>query len=135
MQKYKKYIHKGVNQPLSQIPFHGLSEAPLKRLLMMGEEIQQKAESYIAVHLVKNLPKKILPYCEMHSHNHDELNLIISENKKLTYQIQLANESYIVTSPSSIFIPKGLKHKAEVLKGEGIFISIIFNGKYKALKK
>ena len=42
----------------------------------------------------------------LHKHNADEINLIISENSKLKYEIQLNDEVYTVSSPSTVFIPK-----------------------------
>jgi quercetin dioxygenase-like cupin family protein len=64
-------------------------------------------------------------------HDCNEINLILSEKNKLTYKIQLGNEVYQVSSPATIFIPKGLKHSAEVVSGKGIFICLILKGKYK----
>jgi len=39
-----------------------------------------------------------------------------------------------VTSPSTVFIPKGTKHKAKFISGKGIFVCIILSGKYKSSK-
>ena len=42
----------------------------------------------------------------LHKHNADEINLIVSENSKLKYEIQLGDEIYNVSSPSTIFHTK-----------------------------
>ena len=60
---------------------------------------------------------------------------IISENNKLKYEIQLEDEIYKVSSPSTVFIPKGVKHKARFLSGKGIFVCIILSGKYTTSKQ
>jgi len=39
-----------------------------------------------------------------------------------------------VLSPSTVFIPKGVKHKARFLSGKGIFVCIILSGKYTTSK-
>jgi len=39
-----------------------------------------------------------------------------------------------VSSPSTVFIPKGVKHKARFLSGKGIFVCIILSGKYTTSK-
>ena len=70
----------------------------------------------------------------LHKHNADEINLIVSENSKLKYEIQMDDETYKVTSPSTVFIPKGVKHKAKFISGKGIFVCIILSGKYKSSK-
>ena len=67
-------------------------------------------------------------------HNANEINLIVSENSKLKYEIQLGDETYKVSSPSTVFIPKGIRHKAKFISGKGIFVCIILSGKYKSSK-
>jgi len=39
-----------------------------------------------------------------------------------------------VSSPSTVFIPKGVKQKARFQSGKGIFVCIILSGKYKSSK-
>ena len=127
MQKYKKFIKKGINESLEKIPFHG--KAPIKRLSLLSRKLIPKSDTHIAVHFVdatKNLPD----YSELHKHNHDEINLILSENSKITYEIQMDDEFYNVTSPSTIFIPRGVKHRAQAISGKGIFVCIILSDKY-----
>ena len=122
MKRYQKFIKKGVNEPLSKVPFH--RNAPIKRLSMLSKKLIPKSSTHIAVHFV-NSKKKIPEYSVLHKHSHDEINLILSEGGKITYEIQLEDEFYKVTSPSTVFIPKGVRHKARVISGKGIFVCII----------
>jgi len=122
MKRYQKFIKKGVNESLSKVPFH--SKAPIKRLSMLSKKLIPKSSTHIAVHFV-NSKKKIPEYSVLHKHSHDEINLILSEGRKITYEIQLEDEVYKVTSPSTVFIPKGVRHKARVISGKGIFVCII----------
>ena len=78
--------------------------------------------------------KKMSEYSMLHKHSADEINLIISENSKLKYEIQLGDETYKVSSPSTVFIPKGVRHKAKFISGKGVFVCIILSGKYKSSK-
>ena len=130
MKRFKKYITKGVNEPLSKIPFH--SKAPIKRLSMLGKKKIPQANTHLAIHFVNAKNKKIDEYSELHKHNADEINLILSENGKLVYEVQLDDEIYKVSSPSSVFIPKGVKHKAKVLSGKGVFVCMILSKNYKS---
>jgi len=130
MKKYQKFIKKGVNEPLSKVPFHG--KAPIKRLSMLSKKLIPKSNTHIAVHFINSKSKKIRDYSELHKHNFDELNLILSESGKLTYEIQMEDEIYKVSSPSTVFIPKGIKHKAKVISGKGIFVCIILSSNYKS---
>ena len=122
MKRYQKFIKKGVNEPLSKVPFHG--RAPIKRLSMLSKKRIPQSKTHVAVHFV-NVKKKIPEYSVLHKHGHDEINLILSESGKLTYEIQLEDEVYKVSSPSTVFIPKGINHKARVISGKGIFVCMI----------
>ena len=128
--RYKKYINKGKYEPLHNLLFHDHGKAPLKRLLMLNNKIVSNSNIHIAAHYVRKLPKKFEKYAMPHKHNCDEVNLILSENSKLIYEIELGSEKYIITSPASVFIPKGLSHCANVIKGRGIFICIVLKGEY-----
>jgi len=132
MKKFQKYIKRGVVEPLENIPFH--AKAPIKRLLMLNKDSIPESSTYISVHVIKDLPKELPKYSELHKHDCDEINLILSEDDKLTYKVQFENELYEVSSPATIFIPKGVKHRAEVLSGKGIFVCIILQGDYNASK-
>jgi hypothetical protein len=130
VKRYRKLIVKGVKESLENVPFHG--KAPIKRLSMLNKNLVSKSDTHVAVHFVDSLPKKIPAYSKIHKHNVDEINLILSEDDKLTYEIQLGDEIYKVTSPSTIFIPSGVKHRAQVISGKGLFVCIILSSNYKS---
>ena len=127
MKKYQNLIKKGINESLEKIPFH--KKAQIKRLSMLSKSIIPESNTHIAVHFV-DASKKLPEYSQLHKHNHDEINLILSENSKLKYKIQLEDELYTVSSPSTIFIPKGLRHNAQAISGKGIFVCVILSDKY-----
>ena len=78
--------------------------------------------------------KKIPSYSKLHKHSHDEINLILSDNGKLKYEIQFEDKKFKVSSPSTVFIPKGVKHRAQVLSGKGIFVCMILSNNYQSSK-
>ena len=129
MSKYRKFIIKGVEEALQNIPFH--KKAPIKRKSMLSKYLIPESNTHIAVHYV-DATKKIPKYSSLHSHNKDEINLILSDDSKLKYKIQLGDESYTVSSPSTVFIPKGLAHSAQAVSGKGIFVCIILSDSYKS---
>jgi len=132
MNRYKKFIKKGVSEQISKIPFHNY--APMKRLSMLSKKRLPSSNTHVAIHFVNGNHKKMSEYSMLHKHNADEINLIVSENSKLKYEIQLDDETYKATSPSTVFIPKGVRHKAIFISGKGIFVCIILSGKYKSSK-
>jgi hypothetical protein len=129
VQKYKKYITKGINEPLSKIPFH--QKTSIKRISMLSKKIIPESKIHTAVHFVDVSDKKIPKYSILHKHDVDEVNLILSQRDKLVYEIQLDDEIYKVSSPVTIFIPKGVNHRADVISGSGIFVCLILSNKYK----
>jgi 2-isopropylmalate synthase len=129
MKRYQKFIKKGVLESLYRVPFH--SRAPIKRLSMLSRKIIPTSDTHIAVHFI-NGKQKYSQYSTLHRHDYDEINLILSENDKLTYEIQLEDETYVVSSPSTVYIPKDTRHKANVVSGKGIFVCIILSDGYKS---
>ena len=101
---------------------------------MLSKKRFPSSNTHVAVHFVNGNHKKMSEYSMLHKHNADEINLIVSEKSKLKYEIQLDDETYKVTSPSTVFIPKGVRHKAKFVSGKGIFVCIILSGKYKSSK-
>jgi hypothetical protein len=127
--KFSKYIVQGKIEPIHKIPYH--TKAPIRRLSMAGKTLLPSARTHLAVHFVDATKRKIPEYTRFHKHNYDEINLIISEKSKLVYKIEIENESYTVTSPATVFIPKNTLHKANVISGKGIFVCMIKSSKYR----
>ena len=128
MRKYKKYITKGIHEPLSEVQFH--KKAPIKRISMLSKKTIPESKIHAAVHFVDAIDKKISKYSILHKHNVDEVNILLSQNDKLVYEIQLDDEIYKVSSPVTIFIPKGVNHRADVISGSGFFVCLIMSNKY-----
>ena len=108
MKKFQKYIKRGVVESLAKVPFHG--KAPVKRLLMLDKTSIPESNAQVAVHFIKNLPKEIPKYGELHKHDCDEINLILSEDDKLVYKVQFEDEVYeyypiVVSLKESLFEP------------------------------
>ncbi|AFS80677.1 hypothetical protein NKOR_03935 [Candidatus Nitrosopumilus koreensis AR1] len=93
---------------------------------MLSKKMIPQSDTHIAVHFV-DAEKKLPEYSIPHKHDNDEINLILSEDSKLKYKIDLEDETYTVTSPCTIFIPKGLTHSAQAISGKGMFVCIILS--------
>ena len=59
MNRYKKFIKKGVSEQISKIPFHNY--APIKRLSMLSKKRFPSSNTHVAVHFVtiKNIFRDI----------------------------------------------------------------------------
>jgi len=105
---------------LSNVPFHTDTHA-------ITRYFADAFPCHMAIHHVS--PVFIAPpqYTAPHVHDeHDEINIIISPDK-LIYKIQLGDEEYIVQNNASIWIPRGMVHSANILKGSGYFIALRLN--------
>ncbi|WP_316801445.1 hypothetical protein [Pedobacter frigidisoli] len=128
MKNNKHLITNGVEIPLENIKFHG--EAPLKRLLMSGLGTDVNFNMHIAIHEISEpLKFEHRTYSEKHAHNCDEWNILLGED--LIFEITLDDEVFQVKSPSTVFIPKGTYHSANVLAGKGYYIAIVDTIDYK----
>jgi hypothetical protein len=93
--------------------------------------LHPQADYHIAVHEIRGLPYSLdRSYCELHSHNCPEINLLISF-ERLVFRISLGEESYICEAPSSIYIPAGVSHSANVIEGTGFFVALIGSSDYR----
>lgn len=127
--RYQHLISSGVSESLSAIMFH--ESAPVRRRRMCGQEIHPHANAHIAVHEIRGVAHSLdRQYCQPHSHNCTELNLIFSF-ERLVFRITLGGEHYICKAPSSIFIPAGVSHSANVVEGTGFFVVMVGCGEYR----
>lgn len=127
--KYSHLITKGIEQNLDSVAFH--HAAPLTRYVMLQKDTVSGDGGFrTAVHVIDEITQEVQPYCDMHWHDFDEVNLILSNDGQLTYKVTLEDEMYIVHAPATVYIPKGIKHAAEVISGKGMYIAITFTKDY-----
>jgi hypothetical protein len=127
-QRFGGLISPGISEALSAVMFH--NDAPLERRRFCGQGLHPAADLHVAVHEIKGVrPALNRSYCEPHTHNCSELNLLLSF-ERLVFRITLGDESYICQAPSSIFIPAGLSHSANVVEGTGFFVVILGSSDY-----
>jgi len=105
---------------LSNVPFHTDTTA-------ITRYFAAAFPCHMAVHHVSPVFTPPAAYTQPHVHeDSDEINIIISPGK-LIYKIQLGSNEYIVQNNTSIWIPRGMLHSANVLKGSGFFIALRVN--------
>ena len=113
-------IFKMLPAALSGVPFHQNTES-ITRYFSKGFPV------HLAVHEVSPVATTPAEYTQPHIHSDsDEVNIIISKDS-LLYKIQLDTDEYIAGNNSCIWIPRGMIHSANVLKGAGYFITIRLN--------
>ena len=102
---------------LSNVPFHSNTES-------ITRYVAEDFPIHLAVHEISPIMVPPIEYTQAHLHEDwDEINIIISQHD-LLYRIQLDDEKYTVSNNSSIWIPRGTVHAANVLRGTGYFITM-----------
>ena len=124
--KYQSLICRMENSSLTSTPFHGKVDK-LNRLVAKNFPV------HLAIHEIDDA-KNVSHYADCHQHCVPEINMIIGSRNKLTYQIQLGSETYVVKSPASIWIPEGLEHSANVIEGSGYYVCLLLTDEYCAFK-
>jgi hypothetical protein len=111
------FISKMFPAALSEVPFHHDTES-ITRYFTSGFPL------HLAVHQVSFISFPPEQYTLPHLHgDSDEINVILSPNK-LLYKIQIGGDERIVGSNSAIWIPRGMMHSANVVEGEGYFVTL-----------
>lgn len=105
--------------PLSSVPFH--NDTP-----SITRYFAKDFPVHLAVHEVSAIRHTPVEYTLPHVHEDThEVNIILSK-KYLRYRIVLGRDEYIVDANTSIWIPRGMMHSANVLEGEGMFVTMRF---------
>lgn len=113
----QSHIFNMIPVSLSNIPFH-------KNTKRITRYFAEQFPLHLAVHEVSPVTTPPVEYTQPHVHEDcDEINIIISQHD-LLYRIQLGGEKYVVSNNSCIWIPRGMIHAANVLRGSGHFITM-----------
>ena len=124
-------ISPGLVQALHHVPFHGGGVAPLCRRVLAGPDVHPQVNKHIVAHEVRDVSADHRSYCEPHVHDCSEINILLSLTR-LTYEIRLGDEVYLVEAPATIYIPAGLVHSANVVEGSGFFVALVQTADYQA---
>lgn len=118
-------IFNGIKEPLSKIFGHE-DISGLERFSFLEREHIKGKLLDIVTHIITDdyIHREGCHYIQSHKHEVDEINIIISPNSCLTYEMEGDGKVENVCSPSLIYIPAGTDHRAEGVSGTGIFICI-----------
>jgi hypothetical protein len=112
----------------AKMPHH--NKLPITRRVLVSNDFFNDCNVHIAVHYVKGIEKNDERYTQLHTHEVDEINLILGneDDDGLVYRVHTDSEEFTLKSPQAVYIPKGTPHAAEVIKGKGMFLCIVFKG-------
>ncbi|KYF80062.1 hypothetical protein BE20_35680 [Sorangium cellulosum] len=106
-----------VPSPLSAVAFHQDVEC-IQRFFAAGFPV------HLAVHRVDSAEPARRDYTALHTHDVPEINLILPDPTGLEYRIELGSSAHLVTGSTSIWIPPGVPHSANVVQGSGYLVTV-----------
>lgn len=113
----EQFIYELTPSALANVPFHD----DIKSITRFFAD---NFPVYLAVHEISPVVLPPNEYTQLHVHeDQDEINIILSR-KNLLYKIRVGEDEYIAGNNSSIWIPRGVAHSANVLQGTGYFITM-----------
>lgn len=104
--------------PSSTVPFHKDHPAITRRA-------PTTFPVHVAVHEVSDAVESDACCSERHSHRVPEIVLLIAPPGELVYRIEFDGVEREVSSPASIWIPAGVVHAANVVRGSGTFVCAV----------
>jgi mannose-6-phosphate isomerase-like protein (cupin superfamily) len=120
-------IFKGINKPYHMDKLFGHEDLNgIERLSFLGNDRMPEKSFHVAAHIVdgKYVHQEDWHYAQLHKHEFDQVNILISTNSYLKYKMEFDDKLEEVSSPSLIYIPAGTDHWVEPMEGTGIFICI-----------
>lgn len=112
----KVIIIKNILSSLDTIPFHSNVDC-IERF------VPENFPLHLAIHKITNKVSAPVDYCDLHYHDDfTEVNLIIGKPDELVFRIQIDDKVHEIKSSTSIWIPPGIKHSANVISGTGYFV-------------
>ncbi len=101
------------------MPFH-------KDVSCIERYCPEKFPVHLAIHKISEA-NNVEEYTTLHSHEMHELNILLGDEGGLEYSVRLGDKTYTVYSNFSIWIPGGMMHSTNVIRGSGYYIVVRFN--------
>lgn len=81
--------------------------------------------SHVVVHhIADDAVAEARDYCDVHAHPFAELNLLLGDPGELVFDIVLGDEVVEAVSPTTVWIPAGVPHSANLRSGCGTFVVV-----------
>ncbi len=102
-------------------------------IVLLDSKSFEDADVRITTRQVKNVPKEVPDYVELHTHEVDQIFVFFGEpdnEESLEVQFVFEDETYNIASPMTVYVPKGVPHTQKVVGGSGRYITILMQGSY-----
>jgi hypothetical protein len=136
-----KYEHLIVRKPINvnELPDHDLSQV-IQYPVLMGSELVPGANAWALYLFIKEITQPLKDIAikkdraTPHMHDFDEMYLMIGEEKAITFEVMLGDETYRIDTPAAVYIPKRTPHAIQPVDATvgktGGLIPVCLNGEY-----
>ncbi len=141
--RFKKIlpINKPCIKPASELQYH--RDGPGVRWLMLDKRIDPRTSLYVIQRifnqeLLENLPLEEKRHVDAHVHHCPSVFIFWGnkpDGKGLSCRVLLNDEEYDIESPSTIYIPAGVKHSYYYIGGSGTYWNIVLAPDYNSSLK
>lgn len=128
--------------PVTELPDHELGEV-IPFPVIMGKGLVPEARAWAMYLYIKDITREMVDMIDKvgkataHRHDFDEVYLMIGDKDAITFEVMLDDETYMVSTPASVYIPRGLPHAISPKKATvgltGGLIALVLNGEYTTL--
>lgn len=136
-----EHEHLIVRKPMNvnELPSHDFSQV-IPYPVLMCKELVPEANAWVLYLFIKEITQELKDIAigtdraVPHKHDYDEMYLMIGDEKAITFEVMLGEETYEVSTPSAVYIPKGLPHAIRPVDAtvgmSGGLIPVCLNGEY-----
>lgn len=136
-----RFEHLIVRRPMNvtELPSHDLSQA-IPYPVLMCKALVPEANAWALYLFVKEITQELkdliikIDRANPHRHTFDEMYLMIGEVGAITFEVLLGDETYQVSTPSAVYIPKEIPHAIRPIEAtvgmSGGLIPVCMNGEY-----
>lgn len=107
-----------------------LPDAYRPRQLHLSREQVPEADLFITSRTVDALAGPAEPNVSPHRHEVSQTYMFVSDDASLEVLVEIEGERELVKAPATTFIPAGMMHSLQILRGSGTVISIVRSGTY-----
>jgi 2-isopropylmalate synthase len=114
-----------------ELKYH--SHGPGTRYVMLDKRLRKDSPFYFIARKVENVESSCLAHVEDHVHNCDSVFLFLGDGSSytgVTVEVTVGDKVKLLSSPATVFIPMGVKHKYCFISGSGTFINFVHSGLY-----
>jgi 2-isopropylmalate synthase len=106
---------------------------PGDRFVMIDRRLLKDSPFYTIARRVLEVPTNEVGHVDSHRHNCDSVFMFLGDKGEysgLTVEVTIGEETRVVQSPATVFIPAGAPHSYSFIAGSGTYINFVAKGDY-----